>query len=70
MLNGEDMNLRQIKVGFAWHYKKYQAEQTPEDQSAYAEVEQEARRAGRGLWSDPNPVPPWEWRRAERAKRK
>jgi endonuclease YncB( thermonuclease family) len=29
----------------------------------YFRIEDEARVAGRGLWSDPHPVPPWEWRR-------
>ena len=23
----------------------------------------EAREAERGLWADPQPVPPWEWRK-------
>ena len=33
-------------------------------------MEVDARKAKRGLWSDPNPVPPWEWRRIQAAKRK
>lgn len=36
MIGGEDANLRQIKGGFAWHYKKYQKEQSEEDKKAYA----------------------------------
>ena len=28
--------------------------------------EQEARNAAWGLWSDPTPIPPWEWRKAAR----
>jgi endonuclease YncB( thermonuclease family) len=35
LLNGHDMNLRQIKAGLAWHYKKYQREQTPEDRQRF-----------------------------------
>ncbi len=27
------------------------------------QLEAEARQAKRGLWADPSPVPPWEWRR-------
>jgi len=29
-------------------------------------LEQEAREARIGLWADPQPVPPWEWRKRSR----
>ena len=29
----------------------------------YAFAEQEAKARRVGLWQDPDPVPPWEWRR-------
>jgi endonuclease YncB( thermonuclease family) len=41
------------------------ASYTP-DRKLYSEAEIEARKAKRGLWRDPNPVPPWEWRRGTR----
>jgi micrococcal nuclease len=28
-----------------------------------ARLEAEAREARRGLWSQPHPIPPWDWRR-------
>jgi endonuclease YncB( thermonuclease family) len=28
MVNGNDVNLEQVEAGTAWHYKKYQREQT------------------------------------------
>jgi len=31
------------------------------------DLEQEARAVERGLWSDPKPTPPWEWRRLRTA---
>jgi endonuclease YncB( thermonuclease family) len=61
-LNGRDVCLQQIKAGMAWHYKYYQAEQSPEDRKLYADAEDEARAIGRGLWADANPSPPWDFR--------
>ena len=66
LLNDEDMNLEQINAGLAWHYKEYQDEQTPSDRKLYSEAENEAREARRGLWHDPDPVPPWEYRKLKR----
>lgn len=63
LVDGMDTNLEQIKRGFAWHYKKYQDEQTPEDRKAYADAEVKAREQKLGLWADLNPTPPWDWRR-------
>jgi endonuclease YncB( thermonuclease family) len=63
LLNDEDMNLEQVRAGMAWHYKKYRKEQTPSDRELYSQAEIEAREAGRGLWHDPAPVPPWEHRK-------
>lgn len=62
LLDGQDICLEQIKVGMAWHYKKYEREQLPQDRSIYAAAEDEARAARRGLWKDANPMPPWERR--------
>lgn len=62
-VDGEDVGLLMIERGMAWHFKRYAKEQDPEDRTAYAEVEKAAQGARRGLWSDPNPVPPREWRR-------
>ena len=66
LLSGEDMNLEQVASGLAWHYKKYQREQTQADRLLYSEAEIDARNAKRGLWYDPNPIPPWEYRKSKR----
>lgn len=63
---GTDINLEQVKRGMAWHYKDYQREQSPEDRVSYAAAEEEARESRRGLWADPNPIAPWQFRRARR----
>ena len=70
LVNGEDVNLEQVEAGMAWHYKKYQGEQSPSDRVKYSDAEREARRRKVGLWSDPNAIPPWDYPRAERDQRK
>lgn len=63
LINGLDANLEQIKSGLAWHYKKYQKEQPVGDRSEYASSEEKARTEKLGLWVDPEPTPPWDWRK-------
>lgn len=52
-----DAGTEQVRAGMAWVFDRYVI-----DRSLYA-VQDEARSAHRGLWEDPNPVAPWEWRR-------
>lgn len=61
-----DVNLAQISSGLAWHYKEYEKEQSLSDRLRYAKEEQEARDARRGLWYDPSPVAPWDFRKSKR----
>ncbi len=68
LLDGRDINLRQIKDGFAWHYKEYQREQPADDRKLYAEAEEEARKAKRGLWFDLSPQTPSDFRKSEKFK--
>ena len=58
-----DAGLEQIKAGLAWHYKKYQKEQSREDRKLYSKAEREARKQKVGLWFDDEPTTPWVWRR-------
>ncbi len=67
VVNNRDVNLAMIQAGFAWHYKKYQSEQSSSDRLLYAHAEEQARQQHAGLWRDPQPVPPWEWRKSGRA---
>ena len=55
-VNGRNMNLELVKAGFAWHYKQYSKDKS------FAEAEAAARAAGRGLWQQSNPIPPWQFR--------
>ncbi|MEI7530718.1 MAG: thermonuclease family protein [Betaproteobacteria bacterium] len=57
-----DINEYLIMEGVAWHYKKYASTQPPEEAKRYANAEQSAKAAKRGLWAQDNPTPPWEFR--------
>lgn len=69
LVDGKDANLQQIKAGLAWHYKKYQKEQSVEDRLTYAQAEEQALTEKQGLWIDPDPTPPWNWRHQGKSKR-
>ena len=62
IMDGQDINLLQIKHGFAWHYKYYQKDQSKLDRVLYSSAEIEARKKTLGLWAVPA-VPPWVYRR-------
>ena len=61
--DGLSVNLELVRNGWCWWYQKYAP-----DNVILAELQRRARRSGRGLWADPNPVPPWEWRKPTAAK--
>jgi endonuclease YncB( thermonuclease family) len=66
LVAGQDANLQMVRRGYAWHFKRYEREQSPEDRRRYSAAEQEARAAHRGLWSDVRPVAPWDFRARRR----
>ena len=66
LVNGQDVNLEQVRRGCGWHYKKYQNEQILDDRLSYNAAEESARARRVGLWTDLEPTPPWEWRKARR----
>ena len=51
-----NVNKEMVRLGMAWHFKKYS------DDMSYDMLEREARAAKAGLWSDPNPIAPWDYR--------
>jgi endonuclease YncB( thermonuclease family) len=55
--DGRNLNQEVVRSGYAWWYRRYSADQR------LAVLEAEARATHRGLWADPNPQPPWEWRK-------
>ncbi|MEH6583703.1 MAG: thermonuclease family protein [Halioglobus sp.] len=56
-------NHAQLLAGMAWWYRYYAEEQTPEDRGRYESAEDEARARKLGLWADPDPVNPYDWRK-------
>lgn len=52
------LNKELVRNEFAWHYKHYSED--PE----LAKPEIEAGTTKRGLWADPSPTPPWDFRMA------
>lgn len=61
-LDGLNINKEMVRLGMAWHFKKYS------NDKSYDKLEKEARAKKIGLWKDPNPVPPWEWRSSKKSK--
>jgi len=55
-----------VTQGMAWWYRAYAPEQTPEARGQYEFAEAEAKARRVGLWSDREPVAPWEWRKGNR----
>ncbi len=60
--DGPILNRQLVEEGLAWWY----GSRRPGTRGEYRALERAAREAGRGLWQDPNPVPPWEFRRGHR----
>ena len=67
-VDGKDVCLQMIEAGLAWHFKRYEQSQSPEDRIAYAQAEAVARQSKSGLWSDPAPVAPWDFRHPKGTK--
>lgn len=61
--DGRNVGHELVEEGLAWSRPD-----TPEGRSL-GDVEQLARAAAKGLWSEPNPVPPWKWKQNSRVKR-
>lgn len=54
---GVNANLEMVNTGLAWHYKQYSKD------AELSRAEADARKAKRGLWADPAPVAPWDFRK-------
>ncbi|MEY2699816.1 MAG: hypothetical protein RIQ52_571 [Pseudomonadota bacterium] len=63
-LGQRDINREQLADGMAWVYRQYLKDKS------LLEIERSARERGLGLWADPHPIPPWEFRHGPSAGHK
>lgn len=56
-VDGTNVNQEQLKRGMAWEYSHYHSDKT------YTTLQDRAQQARRGLWAQPGPQPPWQWRK-------
>jgi len=56
-INGMDVNAEQIRRGMAWEYSNFHSNRV------LIALQKNAKKAQLGLWSQPNPTPPWSWRK-------
>jgi len=63
LADGRALSRELVKAGYAWWYRAFSKDKKLEA------LEAEARLAKRGLWADPHPVAPWDWRRPTFDKR-
>ena len=68
LCDGKSANIEQLRRGFAMFYRAYAKELRPGIAEAYELAENAAKSGKRGLWADPSPTPPWEFRRGKTAK--
>jgi endonuclease YncB( thermonuclease family) len=59
--DGRVLNRELVRAGFAWWYSQY----APHDRDLQ-ELERQARREKKELWSDPHAIAPWNFRRNAR----
>ena len=55
-----NVNLELVRRGLAWRYDAYSKD------PVLLAAQNAAKAARRGLWSDKNPIPPWEWRASKK----
>jgi len=63
LLKKVDVNLEQVKRGMAWVFKHFMDDPYSQDQADYMDAQDEAENRHLGLWSQNEPIPPWEYRR-------
>ena len=60
MVSGRCVNAVMLRAGHAWVYPRYCKTSFCKK---WTEAQRDAQIAGIGLWAEPEPVAPWDWRR-------
>lgn len=63
-VDGENVNEEMVRRGLAWHYKHFS------NDTRLEYLERLARKAKLNIWSQKNPVPPYEYRKNKKKKSK
>lgn len=61
-VDGIDVNRQMVATGMAWHYAAYSKD------SSLSTLQSQAQAQRLGLWSQPNPMPPWDYRKNGKQK--
>ncbi|WP_080945904.1 thermonuclease family protein [Moraxella bovoculi] len=61
-INDKNINKEMVSLGMAWAYREYIKD------NEYLSIEDKARRASVGIWSEPNPIYPSDFRRGKRGE--
>lgn len=60
---GVNVNQALVQSGYAWVYPQYCKQAFCRE---WLKLEEQAKKARIGLWNDPNPEPPWIWRKTSK----
>jgi micrococcal nuclease len=60
-LNNRNINMEMVEGGYSWRYSQYSRD------TAFQIAQNNARSNNRGLWADPYPTPPWEFRKEQKS---
>ena len=59
-IEDQAINTMMVRMGMAWWYRRYDKTEELENAERYAKENKI------GLWADPNPIAPWDWRKGKR----
>jgi micrococcal nuclease len=62
--DGRNVGHELLKEGLAWWRRSVSSD------AGLEVVEELAKASGKGLWADPDPVPPWKWKGTKKTSRK